>query len=166
MILYPKTYIKRATEITVDFLRQHDIKALILDVDNTVLNYERVMLEGIEKWAEQMQEAGIKLCIVSNSNHEDKVKMASEKLGNIWYTNLALKPFKKGFKKAIEYLNLPNEQIAAVGDQIFTDVIGANRLNIYSILVEPIDEKDISITRIKRPLENWVINRYKRSKKK
>ena len=74
----------------------------------------------------------------------------------------ALKPFKKGLKKAAEKLNEKPENIAAIGDQIFTDVIGANRLKMFSILVKPLDEKDIFITLIKRPFERFILKRYKR----
>ena len=71
-----------------------------------------------------------------------------------------MKPLKIGFKKAIKKLGVPAENIAAVGDQIFTDVIGANRAHMYSILVKPIDEKDIFLTIMKRPLENYILKKY------
>lgn len=57
-------------------------------------------------------------------------------------------------------MELPSEQIAVVGDQIFTDVIGANRAKMFSILVKPINEKDIWVTKIKRPIENRIIQKY------
>lgn len=57
-------------------------------------------------------------------------------------------------------LNLDYSEIAAVGDQIFTDILGANRCKMYSILVEPIEEKDIFITLLKRPIEKHIKNRY------
>ena len=72
----------------------------------------------------------------------------------------AAKPFKRGFKKAQKKLGINNENIAAVGDQIFTDIIGANRMNMYSILVEPIAKKDIFVTKIKRPIENYIKKKY------
>ena len=62
-------------------------------------------------------------------------------------------------------LDLNEENIAAVGDQIFTDVIGANRCKMFSILVKPIEEKDYLITRIKRPIEKMIINKYLKIKK-
>ena len=76
------------------------------------------------------------------------------------YFYFGTKPFKRGFKKAIKLLEEKNENIAAVGDQIFTDIIGANRCNLFSILVKPIAEKDLLITKIKRPLENIIIKKY------
>jgi len=63
-------------------------------------------------------------------------------------------------------LGLENKEIAAIGDQIFTDVIGSNRMKMFSILVEPIKEKDIWITRLKRPIENYIKKEYLKTKDK
>ena len=71
--------------------------------------------------------------------------------------------FKKGLLKASKTLQLNPENIATVGDQIFTDVRGGNRCKMFSILVKPIDEKDVFLTVIKRPLENLVIKKYLKS---
>jgi len=72
----------------------------------------------------------------------------------------AKKPLKTGFKKVQEKLKEPAQNIAVVGDQIFTDIIGGNRCKMFTILVEPIAEKDIWITMIKRPLENAIKKKY------
>ena len=85
---------------------------------------------------------------------------------DIPFIKFATKPLKRGFKKAQKTLGIPNENIAVVGDQIFTDVIGANGVKMFSILVKPIAEKDLWMTRIKRPLENYIIEKYKKSIKK
>ena len=163
MFLYPKEYFNSVKDITIDFLKQNNIKALILDVDNTILDFDRKIPEGIDTWCEDLKSKGIKFCILSNTNKIDKVKICAEAL-NLPYFNLATKPFKRGFKKAVKLLNEKPENIAAVGDQIFTDVIGANRMKMYSILVKPIAKKDLLVTKIKRPLEIMVINSYLKSK--
>ena len=144
------------------FLEENSIKGLILDVDNTLIDYDKKMIDGLEQWAEELKQNNIKLCILSNSNKKDKVKKISEVL-EVPYFYFAKKPFKFGFKKAKTLLNLENKNIAVVGDQIFTDVLGANRCKMYSILVKPIAEKDIWITVFKRPLENKIIEKYKKS---
>lgn len=72
---------------------------------------------------------------------------------------------RSGFLKAKELLNLEEKNIAVVGDQIFTDVIGGNRCKMYTILTKPIDKRDILPTRIKRPLEKLVIKSYLKRKK-
>ncbi len=165
MILYPKAYFQSVKEITISFLKENKIKALILDVDNTILDFDKNIPEGVKEWCEDLKKQGIKMCILSNTNQKEKVRMVAEKL-ELPYFYLATKPLKRGFKKAIKELNEKKENIAAVGDQIFTDVIGANHAKLYSILVKPIGQKDIFITRIKRPLENYVIQKYEKKIKK
>ena len=161
MILYPKLYLNSVKEITLDLLNKHNLKGIILDVDNTLIDYHKNIPDGIEEWANNLKQARISLCIASNSNNKEKVEKVAKKLG-IPYIYFSMKPLKSGFKKAKNILNLPNEQIAVVGDQILTDIIGANRMKMFSILVKPIAEKDIWITRLKRPLENKIIENYKK----
>lgn len=158
-ILYPNAYFKNVLEITIDFLNKNKIKGLILDVDNTLIDYNKNVLNGLEKWIEHMKQNNVKLYILSNSNKKDKVSSVANKL-NIEYSYLAKKPFKFGFNKVMKILKLNPENIAVIGDQIFTDVIGANRCNMFAILVKPIDEKDIWVTKIKRPIENKIIKKY------
>lgn len=165
MTLYPKLYLNSVKEISLELLKQYNLKGLILDVDNTLITYNKNMPEGIQEWINQLKQANISLCIVSNSNNKEKVEKVAEKL-DIPYIYFAKKPFKSGFIKAKKILNLNVEQIGVVGDQILTDVIGANRMGMFSILVKPIEEKDIWITRIKRPLENKIIKNYIQNKKK
>ncbi len=159
MILYPNVYFKSITEVTYEYLIENNIKALILDVDNTLIDYERNLSYSVIKWVEELKNKNIKMYIVSNSNHQKKVKHVADKL-KLDYIFFAMKPLKYGFKKAKKNLGLQSKQIAVIGDQIFTDVIGANRMKMHSILVEPIKEKDIWITRIKRPIENAIKRKY------
>ncbi|MDO5557716.1 MAG: YqeG family HAD IIIA-type phosphatase [Clostridia bacterium] len=149
----------------MDFLRKNEIEGLILDVDNTLIDLKKQMSQEIFNWTQKMKKEGIKLIILSNTNKKEKVRQIAEKL-QVDYFFFARKPSKSGFKKAARKLNLKNENIASIGDQIFTDVWGANRSKIYSILVKPLEEKDILITKIKRPLERLVINRYLNEQKK
>lgn len=159
MILYPNLCLNNVKEIKYDFLNKNNIKGLIIDVDNTLIDYYRNMPEGVEEWCKELKEKGIKFCIASNSNSKEKVKSVSEKLA-IPYIFFAKKPLKMGLNKAKKIMELENAEVAVVGDQIFTDVLGANRCNMFSILVEPIQEKDFFITVIKRPIENWIKKKY------
>lgn len=165
MILYPKAYFDKITDITIDFLKKNKINGLILDVDNTLIDFDRVMLLGLKEWTNEMKKNSIKLYILSNSNKKDKVSKVANDL-ELEYTCFARKPLKSGFKKAIQILNLDPKNIGVVGDQILTDVLGANRCKMFSILVKPINERDIWITRIKRPFENILIKKYLKDKKK
>ena len=162
MIFYPKLYLDKVTDITINLLKKHNIKGLILDVDNTLLDLDKNMLEGVQEWCKDLKGQGVRFYIVSNSNKKEKVKMVASKLG-IPYTFFAMKPLKKGLNEAKKNMNISSDNIAVVGDQIFTDVLGANRCKMFSILVKPIAEKDILITVIKRPLEKYIIRQYKKS---
>lgn len=163
MILYPKFYLKNVKEISIDLLRKNNIKGLILDVDNTLIDINRKILEGANVWCNNLKEQGIRICILSNTNHEEKAKDVAKEL-EIPYIHFARKPFKKGFYRAQKLLEIKNsKEIAVVGDQLFTDIIGANRVNMIPILVQPVDKKDLWYTKIKRPIENIFIRKYIKS---
>ena len=159
MILYPNAHLNNVREITTNFLQKNKINALILDVDNTLIDYDKNLPKETIEWAKELKNSNIKLYILSNTNKKEKVKTVAEKLG-IEYIYFAKKPLKTGFKKVQEKLKEPAQNIAVVGDQIFTDIIGGNRCKMFTILVEPIAEKDIWITMIKRPLENARKKKY------
>lgn len=158
-MLYPKFYCDKITDITVEFLNENNIKALILDVDNTLIDIDRKPVEGLVSWHKGIVSSGIKTIILSNSNKIDKIEKIAKDL-EIEYISFGMKPLKKGFIKAIKKLELPAQNIAAIGDQIFTDVIGANRCKIFPILVKPVAETDIWITKWKRPIENKIVKKY------
>lgn len=159
MILYPDRYFNSVREITITLLKQNHIKGIILDVDNTLIDYYKKMPEGVEEWCQDLKKEGIRFCIASNSNKKDKVEMVANSL-QIPYIYFAKKPLKNGLRKAQKVLELREEEIAVAGDQIFTDILGANRCHMFSILVDPIQEKDIFITVIKRPIENFIKKQY------
>ena len=163
MIFYPKFYCPKVTDISVEYLRKNNIKAIILDVDNTLLDFDLNIISGLEEWYNEIKINNIKCIILSNSNKEKKIKMVADLL-NIPFIKFATKPLKRGFKKAQKILGEKSQNIAVVGDQIFTDVIGANRSKMFSILVKPVASKDLWMTRFKRPLENLIIKKYLKSR--
>mgnify|MGYP002560552758 FL=1 len=165
MLIYPKIYIKRVEEITIEMLQKNKIKALILDIDNTLIDYEENMEESVKQWAKDLKGQGTKLIILSNTNKKTKVEKVAKTL-EIPYIYFAKKPLKSGFKKAKEQLKENEEHIAVVGDQIFTDIIGGNRCKMFTILVEPIKEKDFWYTAWKRPIENKIKNNFKQKQTK
>ena len=138
MNFYPNIYLNNVKEITIELLNKNNIKGLLLDVDNTLIDFNLKVLEGSKEWC---------------------VKKVAEEL-DLQYINFAKKPFKKGFKRAIKLLELDAKNIAVAGDQIMTDVLGGNRMGMFTILTKPLGKKDIFITRVKRPLENLIIKRY------
>ena len=164
MLLYPKAHFNNVREITIDFLQNNKINALILDVDNTLIDYDKNLSKETIEWAENLKKNKIKLYILSNTNKHEKVREVAKKL-QIEYIYFAKKPLKSGFRKVQKILNEKPENIGVVGDQIFTDVVGGNRCKMFTILVEPIAEKDIWITLIKRPIEGAIKKRYMQKQK-
>ena len=122
MIFYPNIYLNNVKEITLKLLKENNIKGLLLDVDNTLIDFNLKILEGSKRWCEDLKKEGIKICILSNTNKIEKVKKVAKEL-DLQYINFAKKPFKKGFKKAINLLELDAKDIAVAGDQIMTDVL-------------------------------------------
>lgn len=163
-MFYPNAYFNKVEEITIEFLNKNKIKALILDIDNTLIDQSKVMTKSVENWAKELKGQGMKLYILSNSNKKEKVKNIA-KILDIPYIFFGKKPLKSGFKKAKKELKEKEENIAVVGDQIFTDVIGGNRCNMFTILVEPINEKDFWYTKWKRPIENRIKKKIKEKQK-
>lgn len=163
MLLYPKIYVNNVKDITITLLNKHKIKGLILDIDNTLIDYDKNILEGCQEWCENLKKEGIKMCILSNTNKEKKVKKVASIL-DLKYFYFAHKPSKKGFQRSQKLLELEPENIAVVGDQIFTDVLGGNLNKMVTILTKPIDSRDIWLTRLKRPFEKIIIKNYLKKK--
>lgn len=78
MIFYPKGYFKNILEIDINYLLKNNIKAILLDIDNTILDTENNMLEGLEDWVRNVQKQGIKFCILSNTNKKKKAERMSK----------------------------------------------------------------------------------------
>lgn len=152
MLFKPDFAFFRITDIEISFLRNNELNGLILDVDNTLTTHDNpVPAEGVTEWIENMKQNDIKLIIVSN-NHPPRVKPFADLLG-IDFVCEGKKPLSKGFRQATEKLKLPFNKIGAVGDQIYTDILGANLLGIKSLYVSPIECEKTRFFRFKRKME-------------
>ncbi len=163
-MIYPNEYFNKIDKITIEFLQKNKIKALILDMDNTLINVKEEMPQDVENWAKSLKGQGVKLIIVSNSNKKSKIEKTANKIG-IKYVDFAKKPLKGGLKKAMKILGEKPENIAVVGDQIFTDIIGGNRCKMKTILVDSLESKDFWYTAWKRPIENRIKRKITKEKK-
>ena len=125
------------TDLTPELLCDRGIRLLMLDFDNTIVPYTtNEPTEPMSAWLERMQASHIQICVVSNS-HKERVRLFCSARGIDCITH-ANKPFSKGICQCIERYQLPIEQCALAGDQIYTDILGANCAGIYSILVKAI----------------------------
>ena len=140
--LLPKMIVPALTDVTEDLLRSRNIKLLMLDFDNTIVPYTTsTPTEEMHNWLQTMSQSDIKLCVVSNS-HKDRVKIFCAKYCIDCITH-ANKPFSKGIKECLEKYGIDPKSCALVGDQIFTDTLGANCAGVASILVKAIDNHNI-----------------------
>lgn len=157
-ILYPCIYVNSLLDIELDKLKQQNIKAFILDLDNTVTEWNSIEIsQDIMEWFELIKKEGFKACILSNNGEQRIVKVA-EKL-DVPFIHRARKPRRGAFYQAIKLMELKPEQIAVIGDQIFTDILGGNRSGLYTILVKPIDKREFMGTKFSRALEYFVLRR-------
>ena len=95
MFIYPNEYLNRVEDINIEFLQRNKIKALILDIDNTLIDYNKNLSDNVIKWAKELKGQGVKLYLLSNTNHKEKVEKVANSL-SIPYSYLAKKPFKSG----------------------------------------------------------------------
>lgn len=160
MNIYPSGYFQKVEDIKVEYLLKNKIKLLILDVDNTLIDYYEKLSKEVKNWIKELKGQGFKLYILSNTNDKNKVEKVANEL-EIPYKYFAMKPCKKGFLKIKNEINIDSENIAVIGDQIFTDIIGGNRCKMHTILVEPINKKDYWYTAWKRPIENKIKRKIK-----
>ena len=136
--LLPSFMTDSLTDLTPSFLSEHGVQLLMMDFDNTIVPYVTdVPTRKVEQWIRTMQESKITLCVVSNS-HKDRVKIFCKKYGIDCITH-AKKPFSKGIRECLQKYQIPAEKCALVGDQIYTDTIGANCAGVQSILVKAIN---------------------------
>lgn len=135
--LTPDFMVRSITDITPEMLKDNGISLLLMDLDNTMSPYKVLEpAEAVVKWAELMKESGITLYIVSNSKTE-RPELFAKRL-KIGFCMKARKPSTEAILAAVRLNNVRKEEAALVGDQIFTDVLGANRSGVKSFLVYPI----------------------------
>lgn len=152
MLFTPTKSFESILQATPEILREMGVTALILDIDNTMTTHDNpVPLEGLDRWLESMRESGIKMMIVSN-NRSERVTPFAELLG-LDFVPRGAKPLTKGYRQAAGKLGVPREEICTIGDQLFTDILGAKLFGIKSILVKPIEPEKTLFFRVKRALE-------------
>ena len=138
----PKLLAKDLTAITPELLTQRGIRLLMLDFDNTIVTYySDIPTPQMEDWLRSIREAGILLCVVSNSK-SDRVQRFCQARGLDCIIR-AKKPRGKGIRECLARYGLPASQAALAGDQIFTDTLGANAQGVTSILVRAIHNHNI-----------------------
>ena len=162
---YPRLIVETVQDIELDLLAKKNIKGLILDIDNTLVpGHMKEADDNAVQWMERVKGSGFKVCIVSNASKKRVIKF-NERL-KVFAIHRASKPGTRAFRKAIRFMEISPEETAVVGDQIFTDVFGGNRLGAFTILVKPIDEREFIFTKLKRIAEKYVLAKYRKLNRK
>lgn len=163
-MFFPDRYVASAYVIDYENLYKEGFKGLIFDIDNTLVPHGAPADKRAVELFERLKRIGFKCCLISN-NQEPRVKMFNERI-QVDYVYNAHKPSVRNYKKAMEIMGTGTGDTLFIGDQLFTDVWGAKRAGIQSILVKPIHPKEEVQIVLKRYLERIVLYFYRRSLKR
>ncbi len=143
------------TDISIDDLYHKGIKGILLDLDNTIVAWsEQNVSPATRQWIQQGKQKGISYCLLSNSYTSRARRIANEL--DIHVIAPAFKPLPFGYQRAMRLLATTNSNTLMVGDQLFTDMLGAHLLKIDTICVTPLSTREFCLTRISRCLERLV----------
>jgi len=158
LMIGPDRFAARLCDVSLAGLWDQGVRGLILDLDNTMVAYRQSeIVQDHVAWVEDAHARGFKMVMLSN-NFSERVRTVAAQLRIECIPN-ALKPLPIGFLRAKKHLGLARRQIAVVGDQLFTDVLGAKTLGLYTILTEPIEPHDFALTRVFRFFERLLLAR-------
>ena len=158
--LLPDMCAESIYDIDFALLKEKGIKGIILDIDNTLVSHKTpVPDKKTLELTDKLVSMGFKLSVISNGKPERVNKFTHG--FDIPVISGYLKPSKKGYVLALEQMALLPCECAAVGDQIFTDVLGANKMGIFSVYTTPIEKYENTFFYIKRFFEGFVLKKLK-----
>lgn len=160
---YPQEYVDSTYEIPFEKLYEEGYRGVLFDIDNTLVPHGAPATPEAIAFFKRLRKTGFSYCMISN-NQAERVESFCRKVEGKFVCN-AHKPSVKGYQLAMEYIGTNEKNTLFVGDQLFTDIYGANRAGIRSILVKPIHPKEEIQIVLKRRLEKVVLHFYKKSKK-
>jgi HAD superfamily phosphatase (TIGR01668 family) len=145
-------------DVSLPELFRMGIRGIVIDIDNTLTEWRSPILpDGAAIWLEQAGREGIRLCFVSN-NSARHFRDVADQLG-IPFVAKAQKPRRHSFRRAMEIMGTTPEQTAMIGDQLFTDILGGNRMGMLTVLVTPISGREFFGTRLMRLVEALFVRR-------
>jgi len=161
--LKPDEIVNTIHEIDFANLKSSGIKALILDIDDTLISRKvNEVTPEVFEWVAERKDEGFKLFFASNSRHPTRVKYIGETL-EVPAASLSFKPLPFGFLRALRTLEAKPVEAAMIGDQLFMDILGANMLGIYTIFTKHLTRETFPPRIWMRQAEEWVLDKIKRS---
>jgi HAD superfamily phosphatase (TIGR01668 family) len=161
---YPSRYVESSFVIPYEKMYEKGYRGVIFDIDNTLVPHGADADEKAIQLVARLRKIGFQVCLISN-NKEERVVRFNQQIG-VKYVHKANKPSTKNYLKAMEFMGTNKVNTFFVGDQVFTDIFGANRTGIASILVKPINKKEEIQIVLKRKLEWVVLKFYERKVRK
>ncbi len=159
--LLPDIIVNSVQDIDLDGLYSDGIRGLLIDLDNTLVAWDRSHIgHEVVDWLQLAQSRGFSVCFVSNGMPDRVARFSAEM--NIPGVGRAIKPRKTPFRRALKLLELTADECAVIGDQLFTDILGGNRMGMITILINPLSDKELGSTRMVRRLERRVLKRLVR----
>lgn len=155
-LLTPDRYVSSVHAVDLDELRSCGVRALLLDLDNTLLPRDtNVVPDELKAWAADLCRRGFSVCLVSNNWHE-RVNRVADELG-FDLVDRAIKPLPFAFRAALRRLGATPAEAVVIGDQIFTDILGGNALGMRTVLVSPLSATDLPHTLFLRAIEARIL---------
>lgn len=151
-------YQKDIFSINYNKLKEMGIKVLVFDLDNTIIEKKKNVVDDKVKELFKRLKKDFKVIIISNTWNRKKIEYVSKKL-DIEYIMNARKPFKYGYNKAKGLSNTSVRNICMIGDQLLTDILGAKKMGYYCCLVDPIHQSELILTKFNRLIEYFIFKR-------
>ncbi|MDL2236978.1 YqeG family HAD IIIA-type phosphatase [Christensenellaceae bacterium OttesenSCG-928-K19] len=161
-MLYPCEYVESVFAIDYHKLYGKGYKGVIFDIDNTLVHHGEDSTSETDKLFQMIHGVGLKTLLLSNNN-EERIKRFLKNIDSLYICD-AQKPGVTNYLKAIEMMKLKKEEVVVIGDQIFTDIWGANRSGIASVLIEYMRYDDETRIGIRRTIEKMILKFYGFSK--
>lgn len=163
----PDYHIERIWDIDPKDLVAAGFCGVLLDLDNTLLPWKGSELPPeTVAWIEACRAAGLKMCLVSNTRNVPRLRAIGERLNVEVVMPRRMKPAREGFQRALAHLNLSPSEVVMVGDQMFTDIWGGNRMGLCTIWVERVHHREFFGTKISRFFERVIMGILRRSERK
>jgi HAD superfamily phosphatase (TIGR01668 family) len=160
-ILCPKGRAESVLELDIHKLKLAGIRGVIFDLDNTLVEWKKdIVRQEVIALVGRFKADGFKLCILSNALEHRAEGVA--KVLDLPYICRATKPRKSAFRKALRLLGTSPRETAVVGDQLFTDILGGNRMGLYTIWTPPLSSREFIYTKVVRQLERLVLKRFRK----
>ena len=160
----PKIYKKSILDIDYNELKKNNIKCIMFDLDNTLLEVKKNIPKKEICYLIKKLKKDFKIVIISNNTSKKRLSKVADELG-VDYIKFALKPSGKAFRKVQKLYNYQKNEMCIIGDQLITDIKGGNKYEVLTILVDPLAKEELKVTGINRLIERRILKKLSKKNK-